>query len=141
MGLLSKIKKDLITAPLGQPKPSIGLQRLFRGVTPRLPERTRRSGFFPKIKRATDDMARLPGPAPSVTPPTLMEALGNITKKPEPISIDRLGNEPIRDITNNFVPPSGFGGIGARPDLPEPILQPLPQLIPVSYTHLRAHET
>jgi hypothetical protein len=122
MGLLSKIKKDLITAPLGQPKPSIGLQRLFKGVTPKLPQPTRRSGFFPGIKRAIDDVI-----PPVITPPRIEPPM----RRPEPpMSIGGPGGgvtdmrarlpreEPIINKYDN------------RMGMPEPILQPLPQLIP-----------
>ena len=86
------ILSDLIRAPIGQ-APSRG-----RGI---------RDNRVPSM--------------PSVTPPPLFESLRGITKRPEEQRfIERLDNEPIRDITTNFVPPA-LGRATTSPIAPPPV--------------------
>ena len=88
------ILSDLIRAPIGQ-APSRG-----RGI---------RDNRVPSM--------------PSVTPPPLFESLRGITKRPEEQRfIERLDNEPIRDITTNFVPPA-LGRATTSPIAPPPVVE------------------
>ena len=90
------ILSDLIRAPIGQ-APSRG-----RGI---------RDNRVPSM--------------PSVTPPPLFESLRGITKRPEEQRfIERLDNEPIRDITTNFVPPA-LGRATTSPIAPPPVDRPI----------------